>query len=217
MVLLGGGRIPEVLLTRARAAELPVAPTYGLTEAASQVATLAPADRASHTHSVGRPLPGVTLRIVDGAGRILGPHSVGQILVRGGQVMPGYLGRPEESEHALHDGWLHTGDFGLLDEQGYLSVLNRRSDLIVTGGENVSPAEVEAVLRSHPAVADARVIGREDPRWGQRVHALVACKGPRPPVEALERLCLQRLARFKCPRSFEFVGGITREPDSKLA
>src|SRR5437588_511542 len=150
----------------ARAAGVPVAPTYGMTEACSQIATF------------GWPLAGAELET-----------SAGEVLVRGPMVAPGAI---------APDGWLHTGDLGRFDDRGRLQITGRRSDTIVTGGENVSPAEVEAVLLEHPAVADAGVFARPDPEWGEAlVAAVVARDGESVEPAALRGFCSERLARFK--------------------
>jgi len=164
-VLLGGGPAPRELLETCAVRGLPVLQTYGLTEAASQVATLAPGDALRKLGSAGRPLPGTSIRIEsDGRGCVAGEP--GEILVSGPTVSPGYWRRPAETAAAFRDGWLRTGDFGYLDDEGYLHVLDRRDDLIVSGGENVYPAEVESVLQAHPGVAEAAVYGLADDRWG---------------------------------------------------
>ena len=174
--LLGGGPIAPALLERARAAGVPVAPSYGMTEGCSQIATF------------GWPLYGFELRI-DGSG---------ELLVRGPAVAPGAL---------APDGWLHTGDLGSLDERGRLTIEGRVADTIVTGGENVAPIEVEAALLEHPAVADAGVLGRADPEWGEAVVAKVVLRpGASAPTPAeLRAHCAARLAPFKVPKAIELV------------
>ena len=215
-VLLGGGPIPATLIQRALKAGIPLAPTYGLTEAASQVTTLAPHELAEHAGTVGRPLAGVDVRVVDASGRPQRPDRPGEIQVRGAQVMSGYLDRPAASAEALRDGWLNTGDYGALDAQGYLTLLDRRGDLIVSGGENVYPAEVEGVLCGHPGVADAAVVGRPDPRWGHVVHAFIVAVGKPPAAEELAAHCRGKLAGFKVPREFHFVARLPRTPSGEL-
>ncbi|HYN47426.1 MAG TPA: class I adenylate-forming enzyme family protein, partial [Candidatus Nanopelagicales bacterium] len=161
-VLLGGAPIPPDLVRRATAAGWPVIPTYGLTEAGSGVTAL-PADEAAATpDSDGRPLPGVMLRIAEP-----GPDGVGEIQVRTPAAFSGYLSRDGATAAAFTaDGWLRTGDLGRLAADARLFVVDRRGDLIVSGGENVYPAEVEAVLAAHPAIVEAGVAGRPDPTWG---------------------------------------------------
>jgi O-succinylbenzoic acid--CoA ligase len=210
-VLLGGGAVPNELVLRARAAGLPALPTYGLTETCSQVTTTALGE-AAPVGSAGRPLPGTRVRIADPDA-----DGVGEILVSGPTVMVGYLGRPEATAQALHDGWLHTGDVGRLDERDYLYVLDRRSDLIVSGGENVYPAEVEAAILAHPDVLEAGVYPATDREWGQRVAAAVVLR-PRAvlDLDALRRWLDGRLARFKQPRELRVVDALPRTASGKI-
>lgn len=215
-VLLGGGPAPAGLLDACRRLKVPVAGTYGLTEAASQVATLPPDETLSKPGSAGHPLLPTRIRI-DADGRAAAAHEIGEILVAGPTVMLGYAGRPDETARALHGGWLNTGDLGYLDADGCLYVVDRRDDLIVTGGENVYPAEVEAVLREHPAVADAGVIGIPDATWGQAVGAAVILRpGAAAMAEELRTFCAARLARYKLPRSVWFVEVLPRSSGGKL-
>jgi O-succinylbenzoic acid--CoA ligase len=209
-VLLGGGPAPQPLLEACAARGVPVVQTYGLSETASQVATLAPADALRKLGSAGQPLLPTELRIA-GAGE------VGEILVRGPTVMRGYINRPEETAQALRDGWLHTGDLGYLDGEGYLYVVSRRHDLIISGGENIYPAEVESALLAHPAVEEAAVAGLPDERWGQ---APVAAVKLRPGMDVSEAelldLCRRRLAGYKVPRQVRFVAALPRNAAGKL-
>ncbi len=219
-ILLGGGPAPSALLERAIALGYPIAPTYGLTEAASQVATRppdVPIEPGSDLAAGLQPLPGVGLRIVDAARRPLMAGEVGEIEVRGPTVMAGYLDDPEASERALRDGWLATGDLGWLDAEGGLRVLDRRADLIISGGENVYPAEVEAVLAAHPAVVEAGVVGVDDPAFGQRPFAFVVWRGEAElDVESLRRWCAARLAGFKRPVGIRAVERLPRTASGKL-
>jgi O-succinylbenzoic acid--CoA ligase len=163
-----------------------------------------------------RPLPGTELRIC-ADGRDAAPGEAGEILVRGPTVMQGYLHRPGETARALRDGWLHTGDIGCLDAEGGLQVLDRREDLIVSGGENVYPAEVEAVLLAHPSVADAGVAGVPDPDLGARVAAWIVLRpGAAMEVESLRRHCRERLAGYKQPREFHRMDSLPRNAAGKL-
>ena len=198
-VLLGGGPAPRVLLERCAALGVPVVQTYGLTETTSQLATLAPEDALSHLGSAGRALYPNELRIAGASA----PGDEGEILVRGPVVMAGYHGHLADTARAIVDGWLHTGDVGRVDAEGYVYVLDRRDDLIVTGGENVYPAEVEATLLAHPLVAEAAVIGVTDETWGSRVVAVVRLGNAMPPADLSDQLiahCRANLAAYKSPR-----------------
>jgi O-succinylbenzoic acid--CoA ligase len=216
-VLLGGGPCAASLLARASARGFRVLPTYGLTEAASQVATRDPeADDADLLALT--PLPGTRVRVVDERGRDVPACAAGEILVRGPSVMQGYTNRPRETARTLRGGWLHTGDVGALDAAGRLRVLDRRSDLIVSGGENVYPAEVEAALLEHPAVAEAGVAGAADPDYGSRPEAWwVLSRGhTAPSSSALRSFCRERLAGFKLPVAFHRVEQLPRNASGKL-
>jgi len=219
-VLLGGAAAPPLVLERARKLRFSVLTSYGLTEACSQVATWQPGDLEAPSREsgqVGRALLGTEVRIGDARGRLLPPGREGEILVRGPTVMAGYLDDVEETDCALRDGWLHTGDAGVLDPEGRLRVLDRRADLIVSGGENVSPAEVEAVLREHPDVAEVGVAGLPDPDLGSRVVAwIVPRSGVRCRARDLRRFCRQRLAGFKVPKEIRFAAELPRNSSGKL-
>jgi O-succinylbenzoic acid--CoA ligase len=215
-VLLGGAPIPDALAERARSQGFPVVASYGLTEAASQVATQ-PLGRGGSAAAAGlRPLLGTEVRVVDAGGAAVCDEP-GEICVRGPTLMTGYLDRPDETTRALRGGWLHSGDIGLLDAEGGLRVLDRRDDLIISGGENVYPAEVESILLEHPAVAEAAVAGLLDREYGRRPAAwLVRRPGAVADVEELRRFCSDRLARFKIPASFQFVDELPRNAAGKL-
>ncbi len=208
-VLLGGGPASRSLLERCAKIGVPVVQTYGLTETCSQCATLSPQDATGKPGSSGKALYPNELCIVRDASRDAVSGEEGEIIVRGPVVMSGYAGKPEETARAIKDGWLHTGDIGRIDEEGFLYVLDRRDDLIITGGENVYPAEVESVLASHPSVAEAAVIGADDPEWGQRVVAVVrledASVAAKDNGPALLNYCRERLAGYKLPAEFRFV------------
>jgi len=216
-VLLGGGPAPQPLLRRCAALGVPVMQTYGLTETASQIATLAPGDALRKLGSAGKPLFGSKLRIVADDGAECAPGVAGEIIVRGPTVTPGYLNRPEETAAVIRDGWLHTGDLGHLDSEGYLYVLDRRDDLIVSGGENVYPAEIEAVLQSHADVLEAGVYGVDDARWGKAPAAVVVLRPGAPPdADALTAFCRERLAAYKTPSRIDFVDALPRNAAGKL-
>jgi O-succinylbenzoic acid--CoA ligase len=216
VLLLGGAAAAPELLTRALAAGYPVCPTYGLTESCSQVATAAPPTVGATCASPMLPLRGTELRI-DIDGRDAPPGTPGEIVVRGPTVMQGYLRDPRSTASALRQGWLYTGDIGCLEATGGLRVLDRRDDLIVSGGENVYPAEIEAVLLEHPSVVDAGVASVPDGDLGARVVAwVVAAPGMAPDVATLQRHCRSRLAGFKQPREFRYVDALPRNAAGKL-
>jgi o-succinylbenzoate---CoA ligase len=197
-LLLGGGPCPQSTLERALEAGAAVTPTYGLTEAASQVATMSPGEARRKPGSSGPPILATEVRIDDD----------GTILVRGPSVAPAAV-----DAH----GWLHTNDLGRLDEEGYLYVLGRSDQVIVSGGENVSPEEVEQVLLEHPGVEDAGVAGEDDPEWQQAVVAhVVLVESAKVPEEELRAFCRERLAGYKVPKRIRFVTALPRNPQGKL-
>jgi o-succinylbenzoate---CoA ligase len=211
--LTGGGPVPAALLERARDAGVPVSLTYGLTESCSQATTtpVAAIQRAPSgvPASAGPPLFCTRLRINDEAPEGDGEGGDGEILVRGPTVAPASV---------APDGWLHTGDIGRLDEHGGLLVTGRKADTIVSGGENVAPAEVEAVLEAHPLVLEAAVLGRPDPRWGEAVTAIVVARPDAAvEVEELREHCARALAPFKVPKRFALAAGpLPRTRSGKL-
>lgn len=206
LVLLGGEAARPSLIERCLAEDIPVAASYGLSEASSQVATALPQQLRDKSGTVGKPLPFTQVRIADENGRTLATDAPGEVLVKGATVMRRYHGDAPATDRALRDGWLHTGDIGYLDADGDLFILQRRSDLIISGGENIYPAEVEATLRLHPALDDALVFALPDEQWGQRVAALVQRK-PGKMVDATELtdFARQRLARYKVPCQYAFA------------
>ncbi len=217
LILLGGAAAPPETLRAALEARLPVAVTYGLSEAASQVATASPALTRRKPGTAGKPLAWTEVRIADEAERSLPPGEVGEILVRGRSVMRAYAGERQATARALRGGWLHTGDLGYLDPEGDLWVLQRRSDLILSGGENIYPAEVEAALRRHPAVADACVVGIPHPEWGEQVAAGVQLHPERRATpEELVRFLRAHLGGHKIPRRVRILESLPRTASGKI-
>lgn len=189
---------------------------YGLTEASPVVS----AHRLSGVRklgSVGQPLPGVEVAVMDDEDRALPAGELGEICVRGPNVMLGYYRLPDETAQTLRKGWLHTGDIGRLDADGFLYVVERKKDLIIRGGFNIYPREVEEVLYAHPQVAEAAVVGMRDPLMGEDVLAFVV---PRPgaalEAEDVIDFCQQRLARYKCPKSVRVVAALPKNPVGKI-
>jgi O-succinylbenzoic acid--CoA ligase len=197
-IVVGGGPVPIDAIEEAAGRGATVVQTYGMTETCSQVTTLTPAEARTKAGSAGRPLLTTHLRIA----------TDGEILVQGPTVAPGT---------ADEDGWLHTGDLGRIDDDGFLYVEDRLGDVIVTGGENVVPAEVEEVLLAHPDVADAAAIGRPDPEWQEAVTAVVVARdGAAVDADGLRAHCAAQLAGFKVPKRFEFVAALPRTASGKL-
>lgn len=215
-VLVGGAAATPALVQACLDQSIPLSTTYGLTEAASQVATMTPEEVRRKPGAVGRPLLFNAVEIVDEKGRPVPAGREGEIVVSGPIVMAGYEKDEAATAVALRDGRLHTGDIGYLDHDGDLWLLQRRSDLIVSGGENVYPAEVEGVLADHPAVTAVCVVGLPDTQWGQRVAAAVVLTQDVDSAE-LERYCRARLAGYKVPRAFVPLPELPLTASGKIA
>lgn len=223
-IVYGVAPISEALLERAMATlpECELIHAYGLTEATGAVTVLPWAEHRPgerRMRSCGRPYSFVELRIADPAtGEELEPEQVGEVWVRGPVVMAGYFRKPEETAEAIRsDGWLRTGDAGYVDADGYLYLTDRIKDMIITGGENVYPAEVENVLHTHPRVREVAVVGVPDDRWGETVKAVVVREpGTEVTVAELISWCRDRLAHYKCPTSVDFVDELPKNATGKI-
>jgi len=204
---------------------------FGQTETASTITTLGPEDHVLEgtdeeidkklkrlTSSIGRPLPDVEVKIVDEKGDPLPPNEVGEILAKGPRIMTGYWGDEEKTAQVITpDGWLRTGDKGSMDEEGYIYLAGRGDDMIIRGGENISPEEIENALHSYPKIEEAAVIGIPDPEWGQEPRAVVVLKkGEAATAEEIMEYCRSRLAGFKRPRSIIFVDALPRNAMGKV-
>jgi acyl-CoA synthetase (AMP-forming)/AMP-acid ligase II len=226
----GGAPMPFAVIRRAIETLPPTigfVNAFGQTETTSTLTVLGPEDhrldgtpedverRTRRLHSIGRPLPDVEVRIVDDDGRDLGVGEVGEIQVRTPRVMKGYAGQAESPLTA--DGWLPTRDLGWIDEDGYVYVAGRKDDMIIRGGENIAPAEVETVLMSHPAVDEAAVLGAPDVEWGQRVAAFVVLRpGATASDDDLAAFCRERLASFKKPEIVRFIAELPKNHMGKV-
>lgn len=195
---------------------------YGLTETYGAIISLAPDDhqpgREHVMRSAGKAMPGVEIRILDGDLNPLPPCTTGEVAIRSACVMLEYWNRPEETAKAMiGDGWFRTGDAGMLDEEGYLFIQDRIKDMIISGGENVYPAEVESALYGHPDIADIAVIGVPDPKWGEAVKAIIVRKPDSALSEAeVITYAREKIAGFKCPKSVSFLDALPRNPSGKI-
>lgn len=215
-MLLGGGPAPKHMLLECKEKGIPVYQTYGMTETSSQIVTLSPEDSLQKIGSAGKTLFPSQLRI-EKDGLEAEPNQPGEIVVKGPNVTKGYLNRKEATDEAIKNGWLYTGDIGYVDEEGFLFVMDRRSDLIISGGENVYPAEIEAVVGSHPDVFEAGVTGVSDEAWGQIAVAFVVSKpGSELTEQKIIEYCLTRLASYKVPKRIIFCEGLPRNASNKL-
>ena len=200
---------------------------YGLTEAGPTVTYLSKKDHDigglsdaeadKKLRSCGRPVYGRLVKLVDEKDEEVSPHSIGEIIVKSPDIMDGYWNNEEETKKAIKDGWLYTGDLGIRDEDYYITLVDRKKEMIISGGENIYPAELERVIYEHPAVAECAVIGVPDERWGESVKALVVVrKGKQVTEKDIQEFCKQSLASYKKPKSVEFVSELPRNPQGKI-
>ena len=219
LIIDGGEKMPQPLIERLATAfrGARFADGYGLTETVSGDTFLDRMHTLSKLGSVGKPVVHLELKIVDDDGRELPPNAPGEIVLRGPKVFAGYWRNPEATAAALKDGWFHTGDIGRVDEDSYLFILDRKKDLIISGGENIASPEIERVLYEHEAVLECAVVGRPDPRWGEVPVAFVVLKAGHA-VEPAELLvhCEGKLAHFKIPRDVTFIDQLPRTPSGKV-
>jgi long-chain acyl-CoA synthetase len=214
VIIYGGAPTPMGVLRKAGAALPPaLSHAYGITETAGFTTNLKPADHVfdgseeqlRRTASAGQATPLIDVRVVDDDGRDAPAGKVGEVLCGGPKIMAGYWRKPEATAAVLKNGWYHTGDMGSMDEQGYLTLVDRKKDMIISGGENVYSVEVESVLSLHPAVAEVAVIGVPDERWGEAVTAVVVPRaGAAQNAEELIGFCRGKIASFKVPKAIVF-------------
>jgi fatty-acyl-CoA synthase len=219
VLVCGGAPVPEPLIKLFNGRGIPINQGYGLTETAPMVTFLSPEFSLARVGSAGTTPPFTEVRLVDADGGVLTePLARGEVCVKGSNVMKGYWNRPEATMAAIDtEGWFHTGDIGYVDDDGFLFIADRVKDMVITGGENVYPAEVESALYEHPAVAEVAVIGVPDERWGEAVTAVVALKRDTSlELEDLRAFAADRLARFKLPTRLEFVDALPRNPAGKV-
>ncbi len=220
----GASPISEPVLRKALQTlpDLQMCQLYGMTELGPVATVLRPEDHRDQDHperlrSAGRAALHAEIRVVDATDATVDTGTVGEVIVRGANIMLGYWNKPAETALALRGGWMHTGDLGYLDEDGYLYVVDRLKDMIVTGGENVYSAEVEKVLATHPSISSCAVIGVPDEQWGERVHAVVvATPGTDLDAAAIREYCAQQLARYKAPRTVDIVTELPLSPVGKI-
>jgi fatty-acyl-CoA synthase len=219
VILCGGAPVPEPLLRLYNARGVPLNQGYGLTETSPSGTFLGNDFALAKLGSAGKPQFFVDLRIVGEDGRTpLGPGLRGEVIMRGPNIMRGYWNKPEATAAAIDpEGWFHSGDIGYLDDDGFLYICDRLKDMIISGGENIYPAEIEAVLYDHPAIAEVAVFGEPSERWGESVTAAAALKpGANLDLDELRDWATERLARYKLPTRLEIVDALPRNPAGKV-
>jgi acyl-CoA synthetase (AMP-forming)/AMP-acid ligase II len=217
LVVCGAAPMPAELIARVEdVLDVALVEGYGLSEG-SCASTLNPFDGVRKPGTVGLPVPGQEVRVVDRLGHPVPQGERGEIVIRGANVMRGYLNRPEDTANTIVDGWLHTGDVGIFDEDGYLRIVDRIKDMIIRGGENIYPKEIETVLYKNDAVLEAAVVGRADDVLGEVVVAYVSLRpGATVTVEELEALCAERLAKYKRPVAIELLDELPKNHVGKI-
>ncbi len=218
-IAVGGAPMPVPLLQCYAQRHIPVNQGFGMTETTATVSLLVPEWGIEKQGSCGTPALLTEVRLTDYEGRaITAPHVKGELCVRGGNVMKGYWNRPDATAASFdEEGWFHSGDVAYVDEDGFYYICDRLKDMVISGGENVYPAEVESVLYRHPSVAEVAVIGAPDARWGERVVAVVALKpGAALTLEALQQFAREALAGYKLPRELRLVDALPRNPTGKV-
>ena len=222
LILYGASPAPIDLLRNAlKVFGCDLAQLYGLTETTGAITYLPPTDHGEHAierlKSCGRPMVGVEIRVVDPLGTDVAIGEVGEIICRSPQVMLGYWNAPEATTQSIRDGWFYTGDAGYLDQDGYVFIYDRVKDMIISGGENIYPAEVESAIYGHPDVADVAVIGVPDEKWGEAVKAIVVKKpGKSPEPSEIIAFARTRIAAFKVPKSVDFIEALPRNASGKI-
>ena len=212
----GGASLPEELLHKTNATfGVEISEGYGLTESTVMLMTT-PRDLEKKLNAVGVPLAGVDLKIVDAEGNEVGPHEVGEIIFRGPNMMKGYYKKPEETANTIKEGWLYTGDMAYKDEDGYHFIVDRKKDIIIRGGFNIYPREIEELLYQHPAVVECSVIGRPDPIFGEKTVAYVVKKDPELTEQAVRDYCKEKIAEYKVPDYISFIEEIPKSGTGKL-
>lgn len=219
----GASAMPQTLLQRLFSElDVGLCQSYGMTELSGSAAfltvqdhQLAASSRPELLGSVGKPLPTVQLQLQDDSGSAGRADLPGEILIKAEQCMSGYWQQPEATAATIIDGWLHTGDIGRLDSEGYLYIVDRKKDMIISGGENVASKEVEEALRTHPAIKDCAVIGLPDARWGETICAVLVCKTDVADSE-LENHCRQLLAGYKRPRQWHRLDALPTNASGKI-
>lgn len=216
LAISGGSSLPVALLHNfENKFNVRISEGYGLSEA-SPVTCFNPLDRDRKPGSIGTSILNVENRVVNELGEQVAIGEVGELIVRGPNVMKGYYKMPEETEATIRDGWLYTGDLAKVDEEGYFFIVDRKKDLVIVGGYNVYPREVEEVLFAHPGVVEAAVIGLPDADFGEAVHAYVVVKDESVTREDLHAYCAEHLAKYKIPRQFEFLEELPKNTTGKI-
>ena len=216
-IILGAGAVPAPLLERYSELGVDILQDYGLTESCGPATLISPEEAVAKPASAGKACFHSDVRVVGDSGEELAPNTLGEIVIRAPHVMEGYWNQPEATREVIRDGWLHTGDLGRMDEDGCLFIVDRKKDLIISGGENIYPAEIENLLLRHPAVKEVAVIAQPSEKWGESPAAVVALEeGELLDMETLRSYCRGQIANYKIPKALEVVEKLPRTPTGKI-
>jgi acyl-CoA synthetase (AMP-forming)/AMP-acid ligase II len=211
----GAAPVPVSLIKAYAERGIEIHQVYGLTESCGPACLTSPDEAISKAGSTGKPFMHTDVRIVDGNGNEVAPGEIGELVCRGRHIMKGYWNRPDATAESIRDGWLYTGDLATMDEEGYVYIQDRKKDMIISGGENIYPAEVENVILSHPKVKDVAVIGQPSERWGESPLAIVVPVDEGVTEGDVLTYCNGKLARYKMPKGAVFIDEIPRNPSGK--
>jgi O-succinylbenzoate-CoA ligase len=216
-LMSGAAPVPVALIEKYAELGIEIHQVYGLTETCGPACLISPEEALAKAGSTGPAFLHTDVQVVDESGAEVSAGEIGEVIVRGEHIMKEYWNRPEATAETIRDGWLHTGDLATVDKEGFVYIQDRKKDMIISGGENIYPAEIEKVLVGHPQLADAAVIGLPSQRWGESPAAIVVVKpGESPSAEDILGFCEGKLARYKIPRTVEFVDEIPRNPTGKI-
>ncbi len=215
-VMSGAAPVPVTLIESYAKLGIEVHQIYGLTESCGPACVVSPDDAITRAGSTGKAFFHTDVRVIDQQGADVAPGALGEVIVRGAHIMKGYWNRPEATAEAIRDGWLYTGDLAMVDEDGFVYIADRKKDMIISGGENVYPAEIENVILSHPQVREVAVIGQASAKWGESPLAIVVKKDASLSERDVLDHCNGKLARYKLPKSIRFVEEIPRNPAGKI-
>jgi acyl-CoA synthetase (AMP-forming)/AMP-acid ligase II len=212
----GAAPVPVTLIESYAKRGIEVHQVYGLTESCGPACLINPEDAIAKAGSTGKPFFHTDVRIVDEQGRDVAPGATGEVLVRGAHVMKGYWNRPDATAETIRDGWLHTGDVATIDADGFIYIADRKKDMIISGGENIYPAEIENVILAHPSVREVAVIGQPSGKWGESPLAIVVKQEASLTESDVLEWSRGKLAGYKRPKGVRFVDEIPRNPAGKI-
>ena len=216
-LMSGAAPVPVSLIETYAKLGIEIHQVYGLTETCGPACLISPEEALAKAGSTGPAFFHTDVRVVDDKGRDVEPGEIGEVIIRGPHVMKGYWNREEATAETIRDGWLYSGDLATIDKEGFVYIQDRKKDMIISGGENIYPAEIENVLQGHPGIVEAAVIGQPSEKWGESPAAIVVASADAPPtVDDILEYCSGKLARFKLPRVVEFTDEIPRNPTGKI-